>query len=185
MAANLAAGGQAGVGSGGLMLSPTDDPNLTSTGYVKSGITQLPDAWVQRTNGSNLAGRYGHTAMWTGTEMIVWGGFSGSRLFSDGAAFDPATDRWSKLPRSPLSPRIAPVGVWTGREMLVFGGSGSRASLSDGAAFDPTTGSWRRLAPIPSSLGGNLTGSGSYAVWTGTTMLAWGFFGNGEMGPFW
>jgi N-acetylneuraminic acid mutarotase len=68
------------------------------------------------------------------------------------------------------------VAVWTGKDMLSFGGSGGVRAYSDGAAYDPATNTWRKLAPIPASLGGNLTGSGSYAVWTGKVMVAWGFF---------
>jgi hypothetical protein len=68
------------------------------------------------------------------------------------------------------------VAVWTGKDMLIFGGSGTSGASSDGAAYDPATNTWRKLAPIPASLGGNLTGSGSYAVWTGKVMVAWGFF---------
>jgi hypothetical protein len=68
------------------------------------------------------------------------------------------------------------VAVWTGKDMLIFGGSGTCCAYSDGAAYDPATNTWRKLAPIPASLGGNLTDSGSYAVWTGKVMVAWGFF---------
>jgi hypothetical protein len=81
--------------------------------------------------------------------MIVWGGYSGNTtLYGDGAAYDPATRTWAKLAASPLAGRALPVTVWT-------------------AAAN----TWRTLAPIPGSLGGNLTGSGSYAVWTGKVML--------------
>ena len=66
--------------------------------------------------------------------------------------------------------------VWTGKDMLIFGGSGTSGASSDGAAYDPATNTWRKLAPIPASLGGNLTGNSSYAVWTGKVMVAWGFF---------
>jgi hypothetical protein len=71
------------------------------------------------------------------------------------------------------------MSVWTGKEMLIFGGVANSGAYSDGAAYDPATNTWRKLAPIPAFLGGNLTGSGSYAVWTGKVMVAWGFFGNG------
>jgi Galactose oxidase, central domain len=77
---------------------------------------------------------------------------------------------------SPLADQDLPVTVWTGKDMLIFGGSGTSGASSDGAAYDPATNTWRKLAPIPASLGGNLTGSGSYAAWTGKIMLAWGFF---------
>jgi hypothetical protein len=124
-----------------------------------------------------IAPRSEYAAVWTGKKMIVWGGYSGSTtLYGDGAAYDPATRTWTKLAASPLVGRALPVAVWTGKDMLIFGGSGTSRAYSDGAAYDPAANTWRKLAPIPASLGGNLTGSGSYAVWTGKVMLAWGFF---------
>src|SRR5262245_56420222 len=69
-----------------------------------------------------LEGRVDHTAVWTGTEMIVWGGTQGVRRpFSDGARFDPVATTWQ-----PTSMATAPaqrddhVAVWTGREMIVW-----------------------------------------------------------------
>jgi hypothetical protein len=124
-----------------------------------------------------IAPRSEYTAIWTGRKMIVWGGYSGNTtLYGDGAAYDPATRTWTKLAAGPLAGRALPVAVWTGKDMLIFGGSGTSRAYSDGAAYDPATNTWRKLAPIPRSLGGNLTGSGSYAVWTGKVMVAWGFF---------
>jgi hypothetical protein len=72
------------------------------------------------------------------------------------------------------------VAVWTGKDMLIFGGV-NNVAYSNGAAYDPATNTWRKLAPTPASLG-HLTDSGSYAVWTGKVMVAWGFFGNGGSG---
>lgn len=125
-----------------------------------------------------LPARSEYEAVWTGKEFIVWGGYDAGGNLADGAAYDPATNTWRTLPPAPLAPRAAPVGVWTGTEMIVAGGS-SNSSYSDGAAYDPATNRWHRIAPIPASLGGNLTATGSYAVWTGSTMLVWGFFGTG------
>ena len=37
-----------------------------------------------------------HTAVWTGSEMIVWGkGFDGSSALSDGDLYNPTTDSWT------------------------------------------------------------------------------------------
>jgi hypothetical protein len=126
-----------------------------------------------------IAPRSEYAAVWTGKQMIVWGGYSNTAQYADGAAYDPATRTWAKIAASPLAGRELPVTVWTGKEMLIFGGTGNSGAPSDGAAYDPATNTWRRLAPIPDSLGGNLTASGSYAVWTGKVMLVWGFFGHG------
>jgi hypothetical protein len=36
--------------------------------------------------------------------------------------YNPATNRWSALPESPLHGRQFPTAVWTGRQMIVWGG---------------------------------------------------------------
>jgi hypothetical protein len=126
-----------------------------------------------------IAPRSEYAAVWTGKEMIVWGGYSNTTQYGNGAAYDPATRTWTKMAAGPLAARTLPVTVWTGKDMLIFGGAGNSGGYSDGAAYDPATNTWRKLAPIPGSLGGNLTGSGSYAVWTGKVMVVWGFFGHG------
>src|SRR5438552_5208528 len=64
--------------------------------------------------------RYFHTAVWTGSEMIIWGG---SGLRDDGARYNPSPDTWTPVSDNgaPL-PRSNHVAVWTGSEMLVWGG---------------------------------------------------------------
>ena len=128
-----------------------------------------------------IAPRIEDFSVWTGSEMIVWGGAGASSSdSSQGAAYEPATDAWTKLPSAPISGRVGAVGVWTGTEALIFGGSGAAGEPTDGAAYDPTTNAWRKLRAAPL---GNLTASGSYAVWTGKQMLAWGFFATTSRAP--
>jgi N-acetylneuraminic acid mutarotase len=125
------------------------------------------------------SGRYWHTAVWTGQEMIVWGGtHDGTAPLGDGAAYDPSAGTWT-----PISANNAPEAryshsaVWTGTEMIVWGGlgcaysaNGTTAACSDGGAYDPATHRWRSLAtdgaPRPSS--------GSQATWADAKMLVWG-----------
>ncbi len=90
---------------------------------------------------------------WTGREMVVWSG-SG---FTDGAAYDPAADRWRTIAPSPLAGRYYPATVWTGRELLVWGGDSERSFVADdGAAYDPGADRWRALprAPVAARGGG-------------------------------
>src|ERR687891_2634 len=112
-----------------------------------------------------------HAAVWTGSEMLVWGGSSAGRLFADGAAYDPASSTWRVLPRSPLAARTGHVSAWTGRRLLVWGGCCDRdsAEFADGAAYDPDRGRWRPLSPAPIE-----ARFGHSAVWTGTEVLVWG-----------
>jgi len=162
---------------GGERISRPTKPARPATPLAVPGSA----SWT-RLPGAPIAPRSEYAAVWTGKQMIVWGGYSGNTTqYGDGAAYDPATRTWTKIAAAPLTARTLPVTVWTGKDMLIFGGTGNR-SYSDGAAYDPAANTWRKLAPIPASLGGNLTGTGSYAVWTGKVMVAWGFFGHGRGG---
>ena len=75
-----------------------------------------------KTAASGLLPRYGHTAVWTGSEMIVWGGVTPAQQpfeRQDGARYDPATDTWSPLSLvNAPSPRYYHTAVWTGAEMI-------------------------------------------------------------------
>src|SRR5256886_10550629 len=53
------------------------------------------DTWTATSTTSAPAGRYLHTAVWTGTEMIVWGGVNGSSDLNTGGRYNPGTDSWT------------------------------------------------------------------------------------------
>lgn len=126
---------------------------------------------TERLAASGLDGRTGAASVWTGKELLVWGGLTlkGSEniWLADGAALDPSTNRWRSLPPAPMSARSYPAAVWTGTEMLVWGGGAADALFRDGAAFNPATNRWRTMGsqtPAPMLR--------PAAVWTGTEMLA-------------
>ncbi len=149
------------------------DPEATDPAPVDADLPVLDGLW-RDVSPAPLAARFQHTAVWTGNEMIVWGGWQrGDRFFNDGASYDPASDSWREVAPSPLSPRAGHVAVWTGDEMIVWGGyvreAGESEGLVDGAAYDPTTDAWRLLPPAPLAAGTELA-----AVWTGDEMIVWG-----------
>jgi len=121
------------------------------------------DAW-RKLAPSRLSGREAAATVWTGTEMLVWGGTTGQALVADGAAYNPAEDTWRPLAASPLSARTAAGAVWSGREMLVWGGS----ETADGAAYDPAADRWRLLSAAP--IAGR---SHPISAWTGREMILW------------
>ena len=79
----------------------------TASGWTPTTITGAPAARSQA------------SAVWTGTEMIVWGGYP---ITGTGGRYDPAADSWAAV-----STALAPPGsyqhaaVWTGTEMIVWG----------------------------------------------------------------
>lgn len=116
-----------------------------------------------------IRGRTSHVAVWTGTEMIVWGGGNFRQSLDDGAAYGPATDSWRVLAPAPISPREDAVAVWTGQEMIVTGGTHVSNSRGEVAAYDPVANRWRIVADPP--IDGRHWHS---TVWTGEEVVVWG-----------
>jgi hypothetical protein len=91
--------------------------------------------------------RSGFAAVWTGRQVLIWGGLTGPyashKVPPHGVAYDPAANRWSALPMSPLRGRNMPTAVWTGQQMIVWGGFIPTAQqdepLTDGAAYRPVS----------------------------------------------
>src|SRR5436309_13568174 len=78
--------------------------------------------WTPTSSTCAPAGRYEHTAVWTGSGMIVWGGFNGSYL-NTGGRYNPGTDSWTATSTtSAPAGRYEHTAVWTDSEMIVWGG---------------------------------------------------------------
>jgi hypothetical protein len=119
------------------------------------------------------------TAVWTGRELVIWGGLDNvgiTHLTAAGAAYDPGTDAWRMIAPSPLAPRFSPVSAWTGREMIVLGGydvirNNTLTVFRDVAAYDPARDQWRLLPPVPVPPGHDL--QYPTPVWTDSQLLVW------------
>lgn len=138
--------------------------------FVADGAAYDPatGGW-RRLAPSPLEGRSGAAVVWTGTEMVVWGGLGAVAHLGDGARYDPVAGVWTPLPDAPLSPRSSASAVWTGREVVVVGGQDNGGPRAEVAAFDPAAGTWRRLPPLPPRGWGS--GLGQEAVWTGHRLV--------------
>jgi hypothetical protein len=147
--ANLSASGQLGVPSGGMILSQSaNDTTLLNAGYVKIGTlsTAAAPAWEFRDASGCPEGRRNHTAVWTGSEMIVWGGDDRGAPYATGGRYDPVTNTWSATTSAtaPLA-RTDHTAVWTGTEMIVWGGQNQGAVAftgGTGGRYNPATDSW-------------------------------------------
>jgi len=151
-------------------------------GYVfTSGFTYLntggqydpaTDSWTATATTSAPTGRRGHTAVWTGAKMIVWGGDdSGATYANTGGRYDPIADTWTPTTATFAPPgRLGHTAIWTGAKMIVWGGQDVSSPINTGGLYDPATDSW--LAT--SSSGPPAPRLEHTAIWTGTKMIVWG-----------
>jgi hypothetical protein len=101
----------------------TPSLELGALGYGMSGSEA-------RVRGSTLGEDVlsGHSAVWTGSKMIVWGGMS-SGYFNTGAGYDPATDTWTATSLARSRPCAVPWATAT---------RSSRASMRASSASCPS-----------------------------------------------
>src|SRR2546421_435938 len=101
------------------------------------------DSWTAISTTNAPAGRDGQVAVWTGSEMIVWGGYNNGVL-NTGGRYNPSTDSWmaTNSINAPAG-RDGHAAVWTGTQMIVWGGSGGgTSSLNTGGRYNPGSDSW-------------------------------------------
>jgi hypothetical protein len=121
-----------------------------------------------------ISGRTSAGAVWTGSEMIVWGGVTrtstGGQMDSDGAAYDPVANSWKTIAPAPagLAGGGGQAAAWTGKDAVFWVGN-SPDGPAGGAVYDPATDSWRSLPAGPLGVR-----EGYVSVWTGTRLLIMG-----------
>src|ERR1035441_2746867 len=131
------------------------------------------DSWKTITTKGAPSKRCWHTLVWTGKEMIAWGGGNTTKVLGDGGRYNPARDSWRPISTdgAPCS-RLGHVAVWTGKEMIVWGGTtrerdAQSVYYENGVRYDPEEDTWRPISTIGAPKGRVST----FAVWTGTEMV--------------
>jgi N-acetylneuraminic acid mutarotase len=154
--------------------------------HVNTGGRYDPssDSWKSITAQGAPSKRCGHTLVWTGKEMIVWGGGNTTKALNDGGRYSPARDSWKPVGTDGApSPRANHVAVWTGKEMIVWGGTAREPQAQsdyyeNGARYNPETDAWKPISTVGAPKGRvNAT-----AVWTGTEMIVWGGVNDAQAG---
>lgn len=139
------------------------------SGYTLPGIggNCTDNTWTATTSVNAPSQRSRHTAVWTGTEMIVWGGDDGISSFNTGSGYNPATDSWAAITvTNAPGATNSHTAVWTGVDMIVWGPS------QNGGRYNPSTNSW-----IATTTTNAPSRRQDYtAVWTGSEMIIWGGF---------
>ena len=146
-----------------------DPPYDLNTG---GKYTPATDTWAPTSMVSTPSPRHSHTAVWSGSEMIVWGGFGGmTAAVNTGGRYHPATDSWTAT--SPINAPLARsyhTAIWTGAQMIVWGGhDASGVEFNTGGKYDPNTNEWTATSTINAAT----ARSRHTAVWTGNEMVVW------------
>jgi N-acetylneuraminic acid mutarotase len=147
-------------------------PAAAGDGAVDSCTPAPDDTWDNGALGRVPVERGRHTAIWTGTEMILFGGANGRWSRRSGARYDPLTDSWLSMSKlHDLHDRDDHTAIWTGSEMIVWGGNALQGTRQgDGARYDPISDSWTAV----SATGAPVARYRHTAVWTGSEMIVWG-----------
>ncbi|HEY2046941.1 MAG TPA: hypothetical protein VGG93_10215, partial [Candidatus Udaeobacter sp.] len=150
---------------------------LDTATYLLPKISN-PDActdniWTATSSANAPSVRFRHTAVWTGSEMIVWGGTpDGINALNTGGRYNPSTDSWTatSTTNAPVA-RFFHTAVWTGSEMIVWGGAPDSLNyLNTGGRYNPSTDSWTATSTTNAPIARKF----HTAVWTGSEMIVWG-----------
>jgi hypothetical protein len=115
------------------------------------------------------------TAVWTGSDIVVWGGLDPVTMepLADGAIYDPVADAWAPM-RPGLLPRSAPVGATIDERVVFFGGHDDSGRLGGLDRYNPGLDEWE-----PSTSGSSPPAVADPAVAAGT-LTFWTYGGRTE-----
>lgn len=161
--------------------NPAASKYITNTGERYNPTT---DTWTPTSMSNAPPERYLHVAVWTGTEMIIWGGTSkvGATItpLNSGGIYNPSTDSWRSMSTTgapTMRQNSKPAVVWTGTEMIVYGQG--TTSTFEGAKYNPSSNTWN---PINTTGGPGVspTQGSAPVAWTGSEMFVIGSFNAGK-----
>jgi len=150
-------------GNGGALNNPLSDGGI---------YNPIQNSWNPVSNSNTLEARDSHPAVWTGTEMIIWGGRPyGYEAIDTGARYNPSQDTWTPMTINNLpTARNSHNAVWTGTDMIIWGGHNFNGTLNTGAKYNVSTNSWSPISTINAPEARNF----NTAIWTGQEMIVWG-----------
>lgn len=120
---------------------------------------------------SSLSARYFHTAVWTGKDIIIWGGRNHNTKLNDGAIYNLTTKKWQEINLiGAPDARSNHCAIWTGKEMIIWGGETDSGITNTGAKYDPQKNKWILMSDKNAPLARTIF----TAIWTGSKMIVWG-----------
>ena len=158
-----------------------DDPPFITVFNDGGKYNPSTNSWTATSMTNAPSERYFHTAVWTGSEMIIWGGYGpggGNGFYGSlntGGKYNPQNGWTSTSITNAPTARDRHTAVWTGSQMIVWGGN-----YNDGVGFPATLNTGGRYcgqAPIVPSRLGNI--STRAFVQTGDNVMIGGFIVQG------
>jgi hypothetical protein len=151
--------------------APTDSDDGPEQPEPVGKALDLSGPGIHKVPGPPIEYRSHPAQVWTGEELVVWGGQaaeddgSSGRIAATGATLSLGDGRWTPMPDSPFTEGLyRPLGAWDGDEVIIIGTrcTGEVPPVTEGgvpscprgpaaAAWNPTTRAWRELPspPIP------------------------------------
>ena len=133
------------------------------------------DSWNPISTVNAPSSRTYPLAVWTGTEMLIWGGLDSIILdidgnatgeyLADGGKYNPSTNTWTTISTIGAPPsRWQVPAAWTGTYMIIW--STDEDGNTTGARYNPATDTWSAIGTSPTAPMGS-----SKMFWTGTHVL--------------
>jgi len=142
---------------------------VTNGVYLGDGAVYDMTNWVPLSATSAPTPRRGHTAVWSGMSMLIWGGADTTGQLGDGAKY--AGGSWYPMNNPSPEPREGHTAVWIAKtsEMLIWGGTGPGGRLGAGYRLNETSLNWSTPLPTAPDARAHHT-----AVVFDNKMLIWG-----------
>ncbi|HPR63126.1 MAG TPA: kelch repeat-containing protein, partial [Thermoanaerobaculia bacterium] len=153
-----------------------------NTGARYNPSVGLSGSWIPMSTYNAPTSRLRHTAVWTGNEMIIWGGLDRDNRTNSGGRYDPVTDTWTETEISGApDPRYGHTAIWIGSEMVVWGGEvctdypgcSTTEKTNTGGRYNPATDTWTATSTIANVPSGR---DGHTAIYGNNLMIVWGGF---------
>ncbi len=127
--------------------------------------------WSLTSTAGGPRARYSHTAAWTGSQMVVWGGVTNTGYSGEGMRYNPGDNTWSSMHPATGFQRAFHTVIWSGTSVVMWGGYNLNGWLNYGVQYNPTTDTWGNFS---TTINTPSPRQDHTAIWTGTEMIVWG-----------
>lgn len=174
----------------GVIDEPACDPDFLRDGGISECSPEVScgcsaRTWRTISGGADSTRLWTDVAVWTGSEILYWGGVTSRNQASlggeHGRRYDPRADAWRPMSaRGAPSARTYALYQWTGVELFVWGGydspavGGQLTLFDDGGLYDPVTDSWRSIPRAPDLSRAPRGRADALVGWTGTEVVIFG-----------